>query len=77
MHTDALAGHDKGVLLSTIYFEAKWEWNFSPWMTHKAKFYAIDRTSTEIDMMTRSGYYDYGEIHELNSTVLSIPYKVC
>lgn len=48
-----------------------------PLLTEKHPFITDDGTEIELDMMNRAGYYPCAEILELNSTALSIPYKVC
>jgi len=73
---DDLEPSNKVVMLNSMYFKAEWEREFTPLMTDRQSFFTENGTEVEVDMMNRGGYYQYGEILELNSSAVSIPYKV-
>ncbi|ODM99329.1 Neuroserpin, partial [Orchesella cincta] len=75
--TDANASVIDGglMLVSGFTIEASWEQGFTPLLTRNATFTREDGSSVQLPMMHRDGAYFFGEIPELNASVLSIPYK--
>jgi len=66
----------QGILVNAIYFKAKWAKEFSTSDTGK-KIFRSSRTSqeTQVDMMYNDDVYRYGEIPELQASILEMPYN--
>ncbi|KAJ8410163.1 hypothetical protein AAFF_G00201440 [Aldrovandia affinis] len=63
------------VLLNFIFFRGKWEKPFDVKNTRKADFKVDNTTTVSVDMMRRTGRYEYYYDHENHTTVLMLPYK--
>ncbi|NXT75176.1 A1AT protein, partial [Zapornia atra] len=63
------------VIVSYIYFKAYWENPFNIKGTHKDYFHVNEKTSVEVKMMTRDGFYKTYSDRKLSSEVVQIPYK--
>ncbi|NXY53536.1 A1AT protein, partial [Callaeas wilsoni] len=63
------------VIVNYIYFKAYWENPFSIKGTHKDYFHVNAKTSVEVEMMTRDGFYKAYSDRELSCEVVKIPYK--
>ncbi|NWS37789.1 A1AT protein, partial [Probosciger aterrimus] len=63
------------VIVNYIYFKAYWENPFSIKGTHKDYFHVNEKTSAEVKMMTRDGFYKAYSDRNLSCKVVQIPYK--
>ncbi|KFW04170.1 hypothetical protein N326_12391, partial [Eurypyga helias] len=63
------------VIVNYIYFKAYWENPFNIKGTHKEYFYVNAKTSVEVKMMTRDGFYKTYSDRKLSCEVVQIPYK--
>ncbi|NXV71757.1 A1AT protein, partial [Atlantisia rogersi] len=63
------------VIVSYVYFKAYWENPFNIKGTHKDYFHVNEKTSVEVKMMTRDGFYKTYFDRKLSSEVVQIPYK--
>ena len=62
--------------MNTIHFKGPWEIPFDPQETHNAPFHVNPNEKIPVAMMTSEGRYSFGDLQELNSTAVVIPYKV-
>ncbi|XP_009958701.1 PREDICTED: alpha-1-antitrypsin-like [Leptosomus discolor] len=63
------------VIVNYIYFKAYWENPFNINGTHKDYFHVNAKTSVEVKMMTRDGFYKTYSDRNLSCEVVQIPYK--
>lgn len=63
------------VIVNYIYFKAYWENPFNIEGTHKDYFHVNAKTSVEVDMMARDGFYKAYSDRKLSCKVVQIPYK--
>ncbi|NXO51549.1 A1AT protein, partial [Aramus guarauna] len=63
------------VIVNYIYFKAYWENPFNIKGTHKEYFHVNAKTSVEVKMMTRDGFYKTYSDRKLSCEVVQIPYK--
>ncbi|NWR01231.1 A1AT protein, partial [Paradoxornis webbianus] len=63
------------VIVNYIYFKAYWENPFNIKGTHKDYFHVNAKTSVEVEMMTRDGFYKAFSDRHLSCEVVRIPYK--
>ncbi|XP_009972891.3 alpha-1-antitrypsin [Tyto alba] len=63
------------VIINYIYFKAYWENPFNVKGTHKDYFHVNAKTSVEVKMMTRDGFYKTYSDRKLSCEVVQIPYK--
>ncbi|XP_009879903.1 PREDICTED: alpha-1-antitrypsin-like [Charadrius vociferus] len=63
------------VIINYIYFKAYWENPFNIKRTHKDYFHVNVKTSVEVNMMTRDGFYKTYSDRKLSCEVVQIPYK--
>ncbi|XP_018762813.3 alpha-1-antitrypsin-like [Serinus canaria] len=63
------------VIVNYIYFKAYWENPFNIKGTHKDFFHVTAKTSVEVEMMTRDGFYKAYSDRKLSCEVVQIPYK--
>lgn len=64
----ALSENTKLVLANAAYFKGQWASKFDPRFTQKQIFYESGSKQTFVDMMQKTGYYNYGKsrnIHDL------------
>ncbi|XP_071380199.1 alpha-1-antitrypsin homolog [Centroberyx affinis] len=76
--TDQVKGLDPDtamVLLNYVFFRGKWEKPFEASQTHKADFQVDENTSVQVDMMKRTGRYDFYQDQDNHTTVILLPYK--
>ncbi|NWX81454.1 A1AT protein, partial [Nothoprocta pentlandii] len=62
------------VLVNYIYFKAYWENPFNIKGTRKDYFYVNEKTSVEVEMMNRDGFYKNYFDRKLSCEVVQIPY---
>ncbi|NWU44216.1 A1AT protein, partial [Hylia prasina] len=63
------------VIVSYIYFKAYWENPFNIKGTHKDYFHVNAKTSVEVEMMIRDGFYKAYLDRKMSCQVVQIPYK--
>ncbi|NWT69995.1 A1AT protein, partial [Prunella himalayana] len=63
------------VIVNYIYFKAYWENPFNIKGTHKDFFHVNAKTSVEVEMMNRDGFYKAYSDRKLSCEVVQIPYK--
>ncbi|NXV47188.1 A1AT protein, partial [Uria aalge] len=63
------------VIVNYIYFKAYWVNPFNIKGTHKDYFHVNEKTSVEVKMMTRDGFYKAYTDRKLSCEVVQIPYK--
>ncbi|NXB64465.1 A1AT protein, partial [Struthidea cinerea] len=63
------------VIVNYIYFKAYWENPFNIKGTHKAYFHVNEKTSVEVEMMIRDGFYKAYSDRKLSCKVVQIHYK--
>ncbi|XP_010746356.1 alpha-1-antitrypsin homolog [Larimichthys crocea] len=63
------------VLINYVFFRGQWEKPFDKNMTTKADFHVDDTTTVQVDMMKRTGRYDFYEDTDNHTTVIMLPYK--
>ncbi|XP_038582102.1 alpha-1-antitrypsin homolog [Micropterus salmoides] len=63
------------VLINYVYFRGQWEKPFDGNLTHKADFNVDETTKVQVDMMKRTGRYDFYQDDANHTTVIRLPYK--
>lgn len=63
------------VLLNYIYFRGKWEKPFEEELTHKSDFHVDENTKVTVDMMKRTGRYDFYQDWDNFTSIIRLPYK--
>ncbi|KAM9339402.1 alpha-1-antitrypsin homolog [Symphorus nematophorus] len=63
------------VLINYVYFRGQWEKPFDGERTKKADFHVDDTTTVQVDMMKRTGRYDFYQDIDNHTTVIMLPYK--
>ncbi|XP_022066035.1 alpha-1-antitrypsin homolog [Acanthochromis polyacanthus] len=63
------------VLINYVYFRGQWEKPFDSKHTKKADFHVDENTKVEVDMMSRTGRYDFYQDVDNHTTVILLPYK--
>ncbi|XP_070781899.1 alpha-1-antitrypsin homolog [Enoplosus armatus] len=63
------------VLINYVYFKGQWEKPFNGNLTHKADFHVDETTTVQVDMMKRTGRYDFYQDDDNHTTVIMLPYK--
>ena len=73
---DSLNDQTQVILVNTIHFKSPWQIPFDPDETRAATFYSNPNHQIEVAMMVSEDRYAYGNLPELNATVVVLPYKV-
>uniref|UniRef100_A0AAY4D2P0 Serpin domain-containing protein n=1 Tax=Denticeps clupeoides TaxID=299321 RepID=A0AAY4D2P0_9TELE len=63
------------MLINFMYFRGKWEKHFEEKNTHKADFHVDENTKVTVDMMKRTGRYEFYHDRENFTSVIMLPYK--
>ncbi|XP_029281358.1 alpha-1-antitrypsin homolog [Cottoperca gobio] len=63
------------VLINFVYFRGQWEKPFDGNHTQKADFNVDENTKVQVDMMVRTGRYDFYQDVDNHTTVIMLPYK--
>ncbi|CAL1586097.1 unnamed protein product [Knipowitschia caucasica] len=63
------------VLINYVYFRGQWEKPFDANFTSKAEFTVDENTKVEVDMMKRTGRYDFYLDMDNHTLVILLPYK--
>ncbi|XP_036419110.1 alpha-1-antitrypsin homolog [Colossoma macropomum] len=63
------------MLINYMYFRGKWEKPFEVEHTHKADFHVDENTKVSVDMMKRTGRYDFYHDRDSSTAIIMVPYK--
>ncbi|XP_030577401.1 alpha-1-antitrypsin homolog [Archocentrus centrarchus] len=63
------------VLINYVYFRGQWEKPFDGNFTHQEDFHVDENTRVQVDMMKRSGRYDFFEDDKNHAIVFLLPYR--
>uniref|UniRef100_A0A3B4DAE9 Serpin domain-containing protein n=1 Tax=Pygocentrus nattereri TaxID=42514 RepID=A0A3B4DAE9_PYGNA len=63
------------MLINYMYFRGKWEKPFEVEHTHKADFHVDEKTKVSVDMMKRTGRYDFYNDRDNSTSIIMVPYK--
>ncbi|XP_041831110.1 alpha-1-antitrypsin homolog [Melanotaenia boesemani] len=63
------------VLINYVYFRGQWEKPFDGNLTKKGEFQVDESTTVQVDMMKKTGRFDYYQDHANHTTVIFLPYK--
>ncbi|KAJ0061382.1 hypothetical protein NL108_017541, partial [Boleophthalmus pectinirostris] len=63
------------VLINYVYFRGQWEKPFDGNYTSKAEFSVDENTKVQVDMMKRTGRYDFYQDMDQHASVIMLPYK--
>lgn len=63
------------VLANAVYFKGKWKLPFVARCTAKAKFMINTKEHCQVQMMNQKEDFRYGELKDLNTKVLEMPYQ--
>ena len=59
----------------SLHHTGQWEKPFESDQTNKADFHVDDTTTVQVDMMKRTGRYDFYQDADNHTTVIMLPYK--
>ncbi|CAL8312641.1 unnamed protein product [Lota lota] len=62
------------VLINYVFFRGTWEKTFDPAHTTKRDFQVDETTKVEVDMMKRTGRYEFYQDQDNHTTVIMLPY---
>ncbi|XP_031173154.1 alpha-1-antitrypsin-like protein CM55-ST [Sander lucioperca] len=62
-------------LISYIYYKGKWETPFDPKLTKQDDFNVDENTKVSVDMMNMKDHFHIYHDHDLNTTVLQLPFN--
>ena len=74
--SDSLQNQTQIVMVNTVHFKSPWEIPFDIQETRRATFHLDSNDTTWAAMMTSEYPYSYADLHQLNATVVVVPYKV-
>nr|XP_027214275.1 leukocyte elastase inhibitor-like [Penaeus vannamei] len=63
------------VFVNAVHFKGFWEHQFSPRNTARERFVVTPGRHSLVDMMARTGMYDFGASEELDADVVELPYR--
>ncbi|XP_051265236.1 alpha-1-antitrypsin homolog [Dicentrarchus labrax] len=63
------------VLINYVFFRGQWEKPFDGNLTSKADFRVDDTTTVQVDMMKKTGRFDFYQDVDNHTTVIMLPYK--
>ncbi|XP_008285596.1 alpha-1-antitrypsin homolog [Stegastes partitus] len=63
------------VLINYVYFRGQWEKPFDGNLTQKADFHVDETSKVKVDMMRRTGRYDFYQDADNHTTIIMLPYK--
>ncbi|KGK98234.1 serpin [Methanococcoides methylutens] len=73
LNSDAIDGSKAMVITNAIYFNGKWINEFPEENTKKEYFHPSEGQQSSVDMMSTSGFYNYGESSKAH--IIELPYK--
>lgn len=62
------------VLVTALYFAGQWQHKFDPTLTEPGIFLTKTGAQVTVDFMRREHEFNYGELPEINSQVIELPY---
>nr|CAB3265990.1 serpin B6-like [Phallusia mammillata] len=71
----SLNSHTRLVLANAVCFQGKWKGQFKVEETTRANFFVKPGKTVSVDMMFRSGYYEYTEDMDLKAQLVELPYR--
>uniref|UniRef100_A0A8C9Q1V5 Serpin domain-containing protein n=2 Tax=Spermophilus dauricus TaxID=99837 RepID=A0A8C9Q1V5_SPEDA len=63
------------VLVNAVYFKGRWDKEFKKELTTEAKFWQNKNVSKSVQMMAKSGYFNFAFLEDVQAKILEIPYK--
>ena len=63
LSSDSIEPETLIILVNAVFFQGFWESEFDKSNTHKSIFYEHGRMPVSVNMMTQTGYFNYGIIH--------------
>ncbi|KAI3364092.1 hypothetical protein L3Q82_010921, partial [Scortum barcoo] len=63
------------VLINFVYFRGQWEKPFDGNLTQKADFHVDESTNVQVDMMRRTGRFEFYQDFDNHTAVIMLPYK--
>ncbi|KAF7231376.1 alpha-1-antitrypsin homolog [Nothobranchius furzeri] len=63
------------ILINYVYFRGQWERPFNKNLTTKEEFFVDKNTKVEVDMMKKTGRFDFYQDNDNHTTVILLPYK--
>ncbi|KAI3364489.1 hypothetical protein L3Q82_011278, partial [Scortum barcoo] len=63
------------VLINYVFFRGQWEKPFDGNLTHKADFHVDENTIVQVDMMKRTGRFDFYQDVDNHTSIIKLPYK--
>ncbi|KAM4803064.1 serpin B4-like isoform X1 [Urocitellus parryii] len=63
------------VLVNAVYFKGRWDEEFKKELTTEAKFWQNKNESKSVQMMAKSGHFNFAFLEDVQAKILEIPYK--
>uniref|UniRef100_UPI000E55DB89 serpin B13-like n=1 Tax=Urocitellus parryii TaxID=9999 RepID=UPI000E55DB89 len=63
------------VLVNAVYFKGRWDEEFKKELTTEAKFWQNKNVSKSVQMMAKSGHFNFAFLEDVQAKILEIPYK--
>ncbi|XP_046284185.1 serpin B4-like [Marmota monax] len=63
------------VLVNAVYFKGLWDKEFKKELTTEAKFWQNKNVSKSVQMMAKSGHFNFAFLEDVQAKILEIPYK--
>ncbi|XP_027811609.2 serpin B4-like [Marmota flaviventris] len=63
------------VLVNAVYFKGRWDKEFKKELTTEAKFWQNKNVSKSVQMMAKSGHFNFAFLEDVQAKILEIPYK--
>lgn len=63
------------IIINAIYFKGRWMHPFDARLTSEQDFYRDDRSTTRVQMMRRTGDYNYTQAQGLSAHIVELPYQ--
>lgn len=73
--SDALIGASL-ILVNGIYFKGLWSRQFKTTDTKKAPFFLGEKDAVDVDMMSQTSKFLYGNFPDVGAHAVALPYKV-
>ncbi|KAG3293751.1 serpin B4-like [Ictidomys tridecemlineatus] len=63
------------VLVNAVYFKGRWDEEFKKELTTEAKFWQNKNLSKSVQMMAKSGHFNFAFLEDVQAKILEMPYK--
>ncbi|KAG3293763.1 serpin B4 [Ictidomys tridecemlineatus] len=63
------------VLVNAVYFKGRWDKEFKKEWTTEAKFWQNKNVSKSVQMMAKSGHFNFAFLEDVQAKILEMPYK--